>query len=279
MVLALFSSIFVSLSQASDVLGVLELSQYLAPKLAQYRYMEKNCRAPTDEESESFSDWKTYPVGDQELEWPGFSDIKICTYTLSETLEGEKVSKTAQVALLNPSADQLARWIHTACTQVNGSYTKECGNFLADETIGASGAQFPVAGIVLENLEGNFIGKYVFRNGVAVWLDGRRNGKDPLPPSEQELKDSFDPDLISLPTTKVKLYARIQSTSSKEYYRYGSDPRRLSKLFTSKDGTLETTPLWLEIIRKSYQMAWTSDEYELMTVKAKAYREYGQLPR
>ena len=117
------------------------------------RYMEQNCVAA------SYPGWEDLP-------------LKECTYSVKGS--NDPVKKTAKVIMLNAEPDQLARWVVSTCIEVVGSATNKCTKAIGSQIIGQSGAQFPIAGIVFEDiLPAN--GKYevfAFRNGVTVRIHG-----------------------------------------------------------------------------------------------------------
>jgi hypothetical protein len=211
------------------------LADELAPRLARARYMESNPEPVT------VPGWEGYPT------------VKY-TYTVKDRSTGGV--KTASVIMLNPDARQVARWIITACLEAKGSATEGYTRKLANRVISQSGAQFPVRGIVYEDiLPANGIYEvYCFRDGVTVKINGvdHRSEKQPSPEQLGKALNAVDADV-----TWVGTYARIQSTTREEYRNAG--------------GKLETGgAAWLEVNRKLYQQAWGSDRNELMIAWAKA---------
>jgi hypothetical protein len=185
------------------------------------RYMEENCRDV---------DWPS---------WEGFP-TKECRYAQSEIPGG------VRVILLNPGKDQLAAWITSACTVAQTNDYEFCARKLADHINQQSGAQFPVAGIVMEDQR-----KYAFRDGVTVGVAGIKNDTEGYPTAaEQEAA-------LTAPVRRVAQYARIQSTTRDQYTEYagkglGREPEDVTGL------------KWQEVIRRLYQQAWKSDSYVLM---------------
>jgi len=186
------------------------------------RYMEKNCE----------------PI--QYPGWEGFPLLK-CRY---EVKDSSGVPKAAEVILLNPSPHQLARWVVFTCLEVKGSADAEYTDRLSRHILQQSGAQFPVAGIVYEDMEGDGIFKaYPFRDGVTVKIEGFEY-RCTHPLSEEEIRVSLYGNVIW-----SGKYARIQSTTREQYRANGgtedvgdsTDRRKLS---------------WLEVSRNLYQAAW-----------------------
>ncbi len=73
---------------------------------------------------------------------------QLCKYSVKNKKTG---MKTAQVILLNASPEKLAKWVLSTCQAVLDTISKKCTGKLSNWIIGASGAQFPVSGIVLED--------------------------------------------------------------------------------------------------------------------------------
>lgn len=221
---------------------VARLAEKFGSRMVNARYMERgDCTETT------WPGWEGYPT-------------KLCSY---EVTDRDGTRKPAKVVLLNPSPEQVARWVVTAVRETTGTISPEDNDRLYHHVICQSGGQFPVAGIVYEDMTGSGVHKiYCFRNGVTVHIEG-------VPPAGGEVPTPEQLDLALTGTiTCVRRYARIQSTSPGEYSAYGG---------TVDVGT-DTTPTlaWPEVIRKSYQDAWTSDSYELMTALAK--HKLGELP-
>src|SRR5208282_831571 len=133
-----------------------------APRLAQARYMEVNPKPVT-------------VAG-----WEGFPTVQ-CTYSVED--KALNTNKTAVVILLDPDAHRLARWMVNAYLTAKGSATTNDLKKLADFIIWQSGGQFPVRGIVYEDiLPANGINEiYCFRDGVTVKINGvdHRSEKQP----------------------------------------------------------------------------------------------------
>jgi hypothetical protein len=212
------------------------LADELAPRLARARYMEANPQA---------------------VIVPGWEGFPTTNYTYSVRDRANGTNKTASVIMLNPDARQLARWIVTACLEVKGSAAEAHTRKLADRILSQSGAQFPVRGIVYEDiLPANGIYElYCFMDGVTVKIKGLDHRSEKQPTAAQMVTA-----LSARPAdvTWTGAYARIQSTTREDYKQGGG------KLKT--DGTL-----WLEINRKLYQQAWGSDRNELMIAWARAH--------
>ena len=193
------------------------------------RYMEQNCEKTT------------YPG------WKGLPLVK-CHYTVRDK---DGTEKPADVIMLNPSPEQLARWVVSACLEVKGSADAQYTDKLSRHIIQQSGAQFPVAGVVYEDMEGDGVYEaYCFRDGVTVGIEGVEYAcKHPLTAEETRLS------LFGKVRWTGK-YARLQSTTREQYTAAGGKV----DVGTSKD----RKPAWLDVSRRLYREAWGKDRNELM---------------
>ena len=216
--------------------------------------------------------------------WENFPLIK-CTYRQPDKIAGYK---KATVIMLNPKKDVLAKWIVASCVIVKKMPTPatdtafdNCTSKLRREIIGASNAQFPVAGIVLEdqypiNAPDGIQEVYTFRDGLTVEV------KDGLVAAftgnfgEAENNIALD---TARKITKAKNYARIQSTSRDEYSAY------MGSLAEKVDGANSVN--WVSVIRKLYQDAWTRshsnspenvEKYRNDLMVARCYKMLGVKP-
>jgi endoglucanase len=196
------------------------------------RYMEQNCVTAT------YPGWETLP-------------LKECTYSVKGA--NDPVKKTAKVIMLNAEPDQLARWVVATCIEVVGSASNKCTKAIGRQIIGQSGAQFPVAGIVFEDIlpeDGKFE-VFAFRNGVTVRINGV-NHLGTAQPSAVEIEKSLHGDVIS--TLK---FARVQSTTREQYLANG--------------GTRNVTGnAWNEVNRDLYKAAWGHNRNEMMVAWGRA---------
>lgn len=212
--------------------------------------------------------------------WVGFP-LKECTYSQPDKSAPQKV-KMATVIMLNPEKEILAKWIIASCLIVNGNNDLDgCANRLAFKIVDASGSQFAVAGIVLEDQRPQPITDgvqeaYTFRDGVTVKLE---NG---LPVGftgifgDPESKLALDPHSTVIATASENGPARIQSTSRQMYQDYAGA--------NAKD---VTGIKWLDVVRELYQDAWrrahtnkpeTIEKYcnDLMIAKLKSLKVQSQ---
>lgn len=196
------------------------------------RYMEQDC-APA-----AYPGWEGLPT-------------QRCRYSQPNH---DGTSTVADVILLDASPGQLARWVVASCMVVTGSAGARCTTRLSRHIIGQSGAQFPVAGVVLEDInpDDGRMEAYCFRDGVTVEVDGFVH-RDTLPLGPEQIERC-----MTGPVTHVFVYARIQSTTREQYRANGG---------TVDVGTSEKEqrkPAWLDVSRAAYQAAWGRDRNELM---------------
>jgi hypothetical protein len=187
--------------------------------------------------------------------WEGFP-TKQYTYSIKDN---DSTMKTADVVLLDPTADQIAQWIVSALLEVRGKYDPEEGRKIFKHVISQSGGQFPVAGVVYEDiLPADGVNEiYCFRDGVTVEIDGvKHRGAAPMTPDQIQSS-------LTGKITRVFQYARIQSTSPKMWIDSTGEKSVL-------DDNGKPTPQWCQIIRREYQKAWTSDRNALMVAWVKA---------
>ena len=212
------------------------LAKELAPRLTQARYMEAN---------------------PQPITVPGWEGYPTTNYTYSVRDRASGTNKTASVIMLNPDARQLARWIVTACREAKGKVDEASIHKLVNHIISQSGAQFPVRGVVYEDiLPANGINEiYCFMDGVTVKINGVDHRIEKQPSSEQ-MQKALKARVADV--TWVGKYARIQSATREDYQQAGGKE--------DVEGTA-----WLNVSRKLYQAAWKSDRNELMIAWAKAH--------
>lgn len=199
------------------------------------RYMEQNCRDTV------YAGWEGFPV-------------QRCTYSVRER-NGRR--KTAEVVLLDATPRQLARWVIQACREVKGTTAVSCTRRLRRQIIGQSGAQFPVAGVVLEDMDGDGVqNAYVFRDGVTCTVAGVTNGT-PAQLTAEQMQAALSGTVV-----RVGIYGRIASTTREQYRANGGT--------VDVGTTANRGPAWREVVRGLYQRAWNSDRNELLVAWARA---------
>lgn len=208
--------------------------------------------------------------------WEGFP-LKKCTYS-----QPDKVStqKKATVVMLNPEKEILARWIVASCVIVKGMPTPntnaafdKCTKKLKGTIISASGAQFPVAGIVLEdqypqstatcpNCKPDGVQEvYIFRDGLTVEVEGGLKAAFTGAFGASEIEIALD---TARKITTAKKYARIQSTSREEYKAY------MGNLAEKVEGANSLN--WVPVIKKLYQDAWKRSHDSALPETVEKYR-------
>ena len=192
--------------------------------------------------------------------WEGYP-VKLYEYhTGKDTKKG--VPKRGLVYLLNPSAEQLATWIATTCWEVKQSTDTTYLYKLAEFIKRQSGAQFPVQGVVYEDMyTKGFYEPYIFKDGVTVYVaDSTKMPVDKHCTNEQL---EF---YLHLRNADLKpntgRYARICSTNRTQYYKNGGKT-------DVGDNEEHRSQAWLDVVRQLYQLAWLSDRNELMIAWAR----------
>ena len=183
--------------------------------------------------------------------WSGYP-IQKCIYTDSGV--------TSNIWTLALPIDLLARWTVTACHDVDAKSMSLCIAALARRIIKASSGIFPVDGFIPEPAKaaggsGNEMHCYRFRDGVTV----------PSSQSTESVKSGEgcpDVDPGAKAPAKAKKFARIASTTRQEY----KDACGSIEVGTDVTGN----PHWIDVIRQTYQEAWTSDRNVLISAAARS---------
>jgi endoglucanase len=198
-------------------------------------YMSNGARAHCVQAS--YKNWEHFPV-------------KRCDYQTPDR-------RSSVVYVLDADANKLARWVVKACTVAAGPAEPKCADMLVETIWHDSGAEFPVAGVVLESNE-NLCQKCCFRDGVTISVKGWRDIRNLSSSATKEEVDLC----LTAQITGVGKFARIQSTTPEEYKDNGG----------REDVGTDDHPRssWLTVIRQSYQKAWTSDYNDLMVAKARS---------
>ena len=216
---------------------VAALVDEFAPRLLRSRYMESGAAADI-----VIFGWEGFPT-------------KRYTYAVTDK---DNRKKLADVVLLDPTPEQLATWIVSAVREVNGGDDDALAKKAFANVIGQSGGQFPIAGVVYEDiLPADGVNEaYCFRDGVTVGVEGvKHRATDALSPAEIEAS-------ISGKVTRSFTYARVQSTSPQQYVAIGGDAN-----VVGPDG--KATLQWPLAVRREYQLAWRSERNALMVAWVK----------
>ena len=158
--------------------------------------------------------------------------------------------------------DKSIPWVATAVYSVEGRLDLDKCVKLFNFIKWQSGAQFPVSGVVYEDMEGDgTYYPYLFKDGITVYVpDGPWKS---LNPDEKQL-DFY----LTMKNEDLKpytgRYARICSTTREQYKANGG---------TMEVGTSESEQTrihaWMDAIREEYQKAWNSDFNMLITAWAR----------
>lgn len=223
---------------ATSAAVVQQLVDEFGQRMVSARYMQKNC---------------------QPVQWPGYEGLPTqqCDYTVTDKATG--TTKTATVVMLNAEPEMVAGWIADACEQASGTLVLDEARAFYRHIIGQSGGQFPVAGVVYEDMEGDgYMKAYCFRDGVTVRVQGVQH-RTTAPLTADEIHAS-----LHAPVEQVYTYARIASTSPNDYRAAGG---------TADVGTnAERKPAWLAVVHEAYTRAWKTGRNDLFIAKARAMR-------
>ncbi|MBR1551560.1 MAG: cellulase [Muribaculaceae bacterium] len=194
-------------------------------------------------ENKSVPGWEGYPV-------------HLYSYHVTDGVTGER--KNAKVYMLNPDAKKLAMWVATAAWKAKRSLDTKYTDKICEQILYQSGGQFPVLGMVYEDMDGEGQFAYLFKDGVTVYPadDNKKIGY--LVPTDDMINY-----YINITNAQLKnytgRYARICSTTREQYTAMGG---------TEDVGTSdsqETRNLhWLDVVRDLYQKAWDSNYNELI---------------
>ncbi len=209
----------------------------IAGRLRGAKYMEGVCR-PVDQ----WGNWRHFPM-------------KLCRYKTS--------GQTAEVLMLNPGPRRLTQWIEDACTSFAKNLVR-CMHATFNRIMHQSGAQFPVAGIVIEDMDRNGRGNvYAFRNGVTVTIPSIRTATERLL-TESEIASSFTDNPII-----THAFARPSSTTRAQlisYFKAQSLPLPSNGTFPRRDNSFN------ELTRELYQQAWNSRQNHIIRAWVYAQR-------
>lgn len=104
----------------------------------------------------------------------GWENIKVSLYQYA--VDSGKITGTVYMA--NADSKKFATWIITTCFTLTKKLDKINTDFLIMSIRNASGGQFPVKGIVYEDMDGKGYYPYIFKDGVTVFL--KQNTTDDL---------------------------------------------------------------------------------------------------
>lgn len=163
------------------------------------------------------------------------------------------VPKKALVYMLNPDAQKLAKWIINAVYDVTGEVKYEDLEKVRNFITWQSGAQFPVKGVVYEDMyTRGFYEPYVFKDGVTVYIKDDAMRADDKTCTEEQLQFYLEMDNSALRENTGR-YARICSTTREMYYKAGGT----DNVGWGDDG--KRSQAWLDTVARLYKEAWNSD--------------------
>lgn len=227
----------------SDCEKMITSSQYMAGTLI--------------EETTTYPNYEGYPV--RLYEYSTGSDVQT------------GVKKKGKVYMLNPTAEKLATWIATAVWKAKGDTDTDAMNRLLKQIQVQSGAQFPVCGIVYEDMEGTGYYPYLFKDGVTVYAADRSKWATEDPAHQGNYSCTDEQLTYDIYVTNEQLenytgtYARICSTTRENYQAY------VGTVDVGTSDSKETRSIkWLDVVRDLYKEAWNSNENKLITAWAKA---------
>lgn len=208
---------------------------------------------------------KFIKVNDSIPGWEGFPVELWEYYTPKDAVAG--VPKKGLVYMLNPDASKLAHWIINAVYDATGKLRYDDLEKVRKYIMWQSGAQFPVSGVVYEDMEGK--GEYypyLFKDGVTVYLEDEATWKS-IHPSDEQLQF-----YLTMTNDDLKSYTgrfgRICSTTRKMYTEAGGAGE------VGDDAVRELrSKKWLDAMAKTYQKAWKSSRNFLIYAWCKANLE------
>jgi hypothetical protein len=168
----------------------------------------------------------------------------------------------ASVVLANATPERMARWMVSACVHIGAPDIAGCAERLRAHVRRSSDYQFPVAGIVLEDIDPDEPGfeVYAFRNGVTVRVAGVESGRH-FQPTPAQLAAALDGDV-----TEAMVFARIASTTREEYRKAGGT----DDVGTSAPGKRKAA--WVDTVGRLWRAALTDDDNALLLAWATAHR-------
>ena len=200
-------------------------------------------------------------------DYPGWEGFPVKEYEYFTGIDKRLgIPKKGKVLMLNPSPEKLAIWIADAVFNATGNVSYEDFETIREWIQWQSGAQFPVAGVVYEDMyvPGHYE-PYVFKDGVTVYI-----ADTTMFPQVKENRTCTEEMLdfyLTISNNDIKpntgRYARISSTTREMYYAAGGE----ADVGSSVDGKRDQA--WLAEVGRLYRKAWKSHHNELITAFAK----------
>lgn len=195
------------------------------------RYMEGSCQPTT------YAGWSGVP-------------LQLCRYRVSDAFSGG--TRQADVILADAEPAQLARWTVQAALERRGSVRRSDTDAIAARIIEQSGAQFAVAGVVYEDMDGTGQRIYPFRNGVTVRVEG-------LPYATREQPSTAQ--MAAYRTGSIAFvgrYGRIVGTTPDEWTAL------------TRESVAADRSNWPDIVARAYRAAWGQDRNALIVAWARS---------
>jgi hypothetical protein len=198
------------------------------------------------------------PATEDVLGWPA-KMVTECIYRVQDTVK-PYTKKTGLVFLANASPERIHIWLNASCNRVMPRRIEECIKKFVSAISAASGAQFPVSGLVWEDMDRDGIEEgYVFRNGVTIRIKEFRNGTYPVP-NLALLRTIASPNTTVTGMREDRAFARILSTTREDYAHFSG---RLD--VPVGRGDRKSALFWSKIVGDVYRASLNSDENPLIS--------------
>lgn len=204
-------------------------------------------------------------------DYPNWEKIKLqkCNYVMKK--DGSGGTKRATVIVHIPAVNQLARWIVATCKKVKNTTAQTCTDKLLFFITDSSGGQFPVNGIVFEDMDKNKIhNSFNFRDGVTVVIENGIDNGSEVQPSDKQIEISLTGKILK---TGPSASARLVGTSREQYISSCKIDKNCLLDIEKIGKTSERKTEWVDVVRVLYQTALVSDENPLMIAWARANKK------
>lgn len=186
--------------------------------------------------------------------WPA-ARIRHCIY--EEDDRGLGHPRVAVVYLLSIEAATLARWIETACA-LAPTNAEQCFTRVLQAGRMNSGYQFPIAGNMLEDMEGDGrLKNYFFRNGMTTSFRAgvNANGVELTLEDQEALAMAEDGAALSIPTGFTRFWRTLPADFAARFPDDGAPPNSAGA---------ENRAAWLNLARTEMLAALDSDRNRLL---------------
>ena len=186
------------------------------------------------------------------------NELQRCEYTVLDTSSNTR--RFGLVYLANPGGAKIFDCVSTACEKASPKAAPACIRRSARAVRDASGGQFPVAGLVLEDMDGSGTNKgYVFRNGVTVHVKGFKNGSSDTPSDGTGLEALATNQSVE-GVNAAGGYARVLSTTRADYARFSGR----SDVPVNRADSVAAL-LWSDMVGEIHRASLGSKENALIT--------------